>query len=133
MNAAKVFRVAVLGTPQTEQWLLVRAFAATRDRQYAYELVADSAGRRPDMYVIDSENDYAIARWAALDSKGTIPAAFFARVHPRAKCALVVSRPHTSGSVVDALDQLTRRFLEVSGTRKLESQSAVKEIALVVA
>jgi hypothetical protein len=113
MSNTNTIRVAVLGTPQTEQWLLARAFAATGDRQCAYELVADSAARRPDMYVIDSENDRAIARWAALDSKGTVPAAFLGKVHARAKCAVVVSRPHTSGSVVDALDQLTRRFLTV--------------------
>ncbi len=111
MNNRNPIRVAVLGTPQTEQWLLARAFAAPRDGRCAYELVADSAARRPDMYVVDSDNDHAIARWAALDSKGAVPAAFFARVHPRAKCAVVVSRPHTSGSVVDALDQLSRRFL----------------------
>lgn len=113
MKAEKTFRVAVLGTPQAEQWLLVRAFAATRDRRHAYELVQDPALQRPDMYVVDSENDHAIARWAALDSKGAVPAAFFSRVHPRAKSGVVVPRPLTSGSVVAALDQLTRRFMEV--------------------
>jgi len=116
MSNKNTIRVAVLGTPQTEQWLLVRAFAATRERPCAYELVADAADRRPDMYVVDSENDHAVARWAALDSNGTVPAAFLARVHPRAKFGVVVSRPHTSGTVVDALDQLTRRFMEVSDT-----------------
>jgi hypothetical protein len=114
MSKKSIFRVAVLGTPQAEKWLLVRAIAATRDRQCAYELVDDPAARRPDMYVVDSENDYAIARWAALDAKGAVPAAFFARVHPRAKCGVVVPRPLTSGSVIDALDQLGRRFLEVA-------------------
>ena len=113
MKADKTFRVAVLGTPQAEQWLLVRAFAATRDRRYAYELVQDPAAQRPDMYVVDTEDDFAIARWAALDFKGAVPAAFFSRVHPRAKSGVVVSRPLTSGNVVDALDQLTRRFMEV--------------------
>ncbi len=116
MRAEKTFRVAVLGTPQTEQWLLVRAFAATRDRRHAYELVEDPVAHRPDMYVVDAEHDHAIARWAALDSKGAVPAAFFSRVHPRAKCGVVVPRPLTSGSVVDALDQLTRRFMEVPET-----------------
>ncbi len=120
MKADKTFRVAVLGTPQAEQWLLVRAFAATHDRPYAYELVQDPAAQRPDMYVVDTDNDHAIARWAALDSKGVVPAAFFSRVHPRAKSGVVVPRPLTSGSVVDALDQLTRRFMEVPGsTREL--------------
>ena len=133
MNAKKTFRVAVLGTPQAEQWLLVRAFAATRDRQCIYELVADAAATRPDMYVVDAEHDSAIARWVALDSKGSIPAAFLGRVHPRAKSAVVVSRPHTSGSVVDALDQLTRRFLEVSAAREPESHAGVRELALAAA
>jgi hypothetical protein len=130
MSKQSIFRVAVLGTPQTEQWLLVRAFAATRDRRCAYELVADAAAGRPDMYVIDFENDYAIARWTALDSKGAVPAAFFARVHPRAKSAVVVSRPHTSGTVVDALDQLARRFLDVSDASSPASNAGAKEHAL---
>ena len=120
MTAKKKFRVAVLGTPQAEQWMLVRAFAATRERQCSYELVTDAAVMQPDMFVVDSDNDYAIARWVALDCKGNVPAAFFFRVHPRAKCAVVVPRPHTSGSVVDALDQISRRFLGegVSTVRK---------------
>ena len=130
MNAKKTFRVAVLGTPQTEQWLLVRAFAATRDRQCVYELVSDSASDRPDMYVVDAEHDSAIARWVAQDSRGSVPAAFFGRVHPRAKSAVVVSRPHTSGTVVDALDQLERRFLEDSQTSRLESRPRSREMAL---
>ena len=113
MKAVKTFRVAVLGTPQAEQWLMVRAFAATRDRRHAYELVQDPAVQRPDMYVVDAESDHAIARWAALDFKGAVPAAFFSRVHPRAKAGVLVPRPVTSGNVVDALDQLTRRFMEV--------------------
>lgn len=133
MTATKTFRVAVLGTPQTEQWLLVRAFAATSERQCAYELVVDAAAARPDMYVVDSENDQAIARWVALDSKGTVPAAFFARVHPRAKSAVVVSRPHTSGTVVDALDQLTRRFLDRPKTPMIGVAQRGLELAHAVA
>lgn len=133
MTAKKTFRVAVLGTPQTEQWLLVRAFAATRERECAYELVADATAVRPDMYVVDAEHDHAIARWLALDSKGTVPAAFFARVHPRAKFAVVVSRPHTSGTVVDALDQLTRRFLGESSATTMRAAPRVLELAHAVA
>ena len=132
MTAKKTFRVAVLGTPHTEQWLLVRAFAATSERQCAYELVTDGAATRPDMYVVDSENDNAIARWVALDSKGTVPAAFFARVHPRAKSAVVVSRPHTSGTVVDALDQLTRRFLDRSAATTMGVAPCKMELAHAV-
>jgi hypothetical protein len=130
MNAKKTFRVAVLGTPQTEQWLLVRAFAATRDRRCVYELVDNSSDNRPDMYVVDAEHDSAIARWVAQDSRGAVPAAFFGRVHPRAKSAVVVSRPHTSGSVVDALDQLTRRFLEVAETTRPPFRAGAREMAL---
>jgi len=129
MNAKKTIRVAVLGTPQTEQWLLVRAFAATRNRQCAYELV-DAAAGRPDMYVVDSEHDHAIARWVAQDARGSVPAAFFSRVHPRAKSAVVVSRPHTSGTVVDALDQLARRFLEDSETSRVASRAQPRELAI---
>lgn len=130
MNSKKTIRVAVLGTPQTEQWLLARAFAGTHDRECAYELVADASATRPDMYVVDAENDYAIARWVALDAKGAVPAAFFARVHPRAKSAVVVSRPHTSGTVLDALDQLARRFLEDAETSRPGSRARSSEIAV---
>jgi len=110
MDAKQVFRVAVLGSPQAERWLLVQAFAATQKRASAYELATDAGARRPDMYVIDPENDLALARWMALDPRGSTPAAFFRRVHRRAKCAVIVARPLTSGAVVDSLDQLTRRF-----------------------
>ena len=128
MSNGTTYRVAVLGTPQTEQWLLVRAFAATRGRECAYELVAASAVRRPDMYVIDAENDNAIARWSALDSKGTVPAAFFARVHPRAKSAILVPRPHTSGSVVEALDRLVRRFFGETTTMTMGVVASDREL-----
>jgi len=130
MTNSSTYRVAVLGTPQIERWLLVRAFAATCGRPWAYELSSDAADRRPDMFVVDSENDDAVARWAALDPKGAVPAAFFVRVHPRAKCALLVQRPHTSGSVVDALDRLARRVLQVCGAEKLEPRHGAKELAL---
>jgi len=133
MTAKKTFRVAVLGTPQTEQWLLVRAFEATRNRKCTYELVTDAASTRPDMYVVDAEHDHAVARWAALDSKGSVPAAFFSRVHPRAKCGVVVPRPHTSGSVIEALDQITRRFLGDSSAETTRPPSRKPELALAVA
>jgi hypothetical protein len=121
MSNSRSFRIAVLGAPQMEKWLLVRAFAESRGRPCAYELVTDAAVRRPDMFVVDSENEHALARWAALDPKGAMPAAFLGRVHPRAKCALLVARPHTSGSVVDALDRLARRFLQVTAAERVES------------
>jgi hypothetical protein len=113
-NAKQVIRVAVLGSPQAERWLLVQAFAATRKRPCSYELVGDPVSQLPDLYVIDPDNDYALARWAVLDAKGSAPAAFFRRVHPRAKCAVIVDRPLTSGRVVASLDQLARRFFAVS-------------------
>ena len=119
MDTKQVFRVAVLGSPQVERWLLVQAFAATRKRACIY-LATDPGFRRPDLYVIDPDNDLALARWVALDAKGSTPAAFFRRVHPRAKCALVVGRPLTSRSVVDSLDQLARRFLGVSYANTVE-------------
>jgi hypothetical protein len=133
MKAEKTFRVAVLGTPQTEQWLLTRAFAATRERRFAYEQIGDPAAQRPDMFVVDAEDDHAMARWAALDSKGTVPAAFFSRVHPRAKSGVIVPRPLTSASVVDALDQLTRRFMEVAEAPRRELPRANAGLALAAA
>ena len=114
METTKVFRVAVLGSPQVERWLLVPAFAATRKRACGYELTADPASARPDLFVIDPDNDFAVARWARLDPKGRIPAAFLRSVHSRAKCAVVVPKPLTSGLVVDALDQLVRRVFGAS-------------------
>jgi len=124
MTTKKTYRVAVLGTPQAEQWLLVKAFATT-----PYELVTE----RPDMYVVDADHDQAIARWAALDSRGAVPAAFFSRVHPRAKCGVVVPRPHTSGSVVDALDQITRRFLGESAAAPARAAARQPQPALALA
>jgi len=132
MNARQMFRVAVLGSPQAKQWLLVRAFAATRGRQYAYDLVA-AAARQADMYVIDADDDRAMVCWAALDSRGTIPAAFLGRVHPRAKRALMVQRPYCSGSIVGALDRLAHRFLQVSDVNSFESLSVAREPALAAA
>jgi len=111
MSNRKPFRVAVVGHPSTEQWLLAAAFAATRKRPCAYELVTDPADRSPDILVVDAEDEEAIARWRARDPMGAIPAAFFVKVPPRAKCAVIVSRPITSGRIVEALDQISRRFL----------------------
>jgi len=133
MKEGSVFRVAVLGTPQTEQWMLARAFAAAGARRYAYELVGDPVAQSPDMFVVDADDDRALARWAALDSKGAVPAAFFSRVHPRAKSGVVVPRPLTSGSVVDALDQLARRFLEAPDFPRRDLRSGVKELSLATA
>jgi hypothetical protein len=113
--------------------MLVRAFAATRNRQCSYELVADATATMPDMYVVDADHDHAIARWAALDAKGTVPAAFFSRVHPRAKCGVVVPRPHTSGSVIEALDQITRRFLSESTIAPTRAAVRKPELALAAA
>lgn len=133
MNRKNTFRVAVLGTPQAEQWLLVRAFAATRERACAYELAADAALRRPDMFVIDPDDDYAIARWAALDPKGSVPAAVFSRVHGRAKCAVVVARPLTSGSIVEALDRIARRFLGETTATTMGAAAFERELVPAVA
>jgi hypothetical protein len=110
MNRQSIFRVAVVGHPSTEQWLLAEAFAATRKRACAYELVTGPSDRAPDILVVDSEDGDAIARWRARDPLGAIPAAFFVKVPPRAKCAVIVSRPITSGRIVEALDQISRRF-----------------------
>ena len=110
MSHKHTFRVAVVGSPSTEKWLLAKAFVATRDRPCTYELVTDAADRSPDILVVDAEDRDAIARWAARDPLGAIPAAFFIKVPARAKCAVIVSRPITSGSIVESLDQISRRF-----------------------
>lgn len=111
MIKKSIFRVAVVGSPSTEKWLLAKAFVATRNRPCSYELVTDSADRSPDILVVDAEDRDAIARWGARDPLGSIPAAFFVKVPPRAKSAVIVSRPITSGRIVDSLDQIARRFL----------------------
>jgi hypothetical protein len=135
MNAKQMIRVAVLGGPQAEQWLLVPALEATRKRSraYAYELVADPASRRPDVYVIDPDHEIALMRWSALDAQGKTPAAFFRRLHPRAKCAILVEGPITSGGVVEALDRLARRFLQVSDANGFEPLAVAREAALAAA
>lgn len=111
MSRKQTFRVAVVGHPSAEQWLLCAALSATHKRSCSYELVTDPKDKSPDILVVDAEDDDAVARWHARDPLGAIPAAFFVRVPPRAKCALVVARPITSGRIVEALDQISRRFL----------------------
>ncbi|MSQ64280.1 MAG: hypothetical protein EXR33_10705 [Betaproteobacteria bacterium] len=111
MSHKNTFRVAVVGHPSTEQWLLAAVFAAIRTRPCCYELVTDPADRSPDILVVDSEDEDALVRWRKRDPLGVIPAAFFVKVPPRAKCAVIVARPITSGRIVDALDQISRRFL----------------------
>jgi hypothetical protein len=111
MTKRNTFHVAVVGNPSAERWLLATAFATTRQRPCAYELVTDPKDRSPDILVVDAEDEDAIARWRKRDPMGAIPTAFFVRVPARAKCAVIVSRPITSGRIVDALDQISRRFL----------------------
>ena len=111
MSRKHTFRVAVVGHPSAEKWLLAAALGATRKRSCAYELVTDPKDMSPDILVVDAEDEDAVARWRARDPMGAIPTAFFVRVPPRAKCALVVLRPITSGRIVEALDQISRRFL----------------------
>jgi len=110
MNGKQVFRVAVLGSPQAERWLLVDAFAFSRRRACGYELAADPASEPPHMFVVDPECPDAIARWTALDRNGVVPAVFLGSVSQRAKFAVVTTRPFTSGRIVDSLDQLARRI-----------------------
>jgi hypothetical protein len=110
MSKKNVFRVSVVGHPSAERWLLAAAFAATRERPCAYELV-DPKDASPDVLVVDAEDEDALARWRKRDPLGAIPTAFFVKVPPRAKCAVIVARPITSGRIVDALDQISRRFL----------------------
>ena len=109
MQAPQLFRVAVFGNPQTQYWLLVEAFAASRKRAFGYEPATDLKSEPPHLCVVDPADEQALVRWAYFDPRGTLPAAFFGRVHQRAKNAVIVARPLTSGRIVDALDQLVRR------------------------
>jgi hypothetical protein len=111
MSKKTTFRVAVVGHPSAETWLLAAALDATSMRACAYELVTDPKDRSPDILVVDAEDEGAVARWHARDPMGAIPTAFFVKVPPRAKCGVIVSRPITSGRIVDSLDQISRRFL----------------------
>lgn len=111
MGKQRTFRVAVVGNPSAEKWLLADALAATRKRACAYELVTERSDRALDILVVDAECDDAVARWTKIDPLGVLPAAFFGRVPPRAKCAVIVQHPITSGRIVEALDQISRRFL----------------------
>jgi len=123
MGKRNTFRVAVLGHPSAEQWLLAAAFEATRKRNCVYELVTDPQDSSPDILVVDAEDDDALARWRKRDPMGAIPTAFFVKVPPRAKCALTVPRPITSGRIVEALDQLSRRFLVESTSTTLRAEA----------
>jgi hypothetical protein len=128
MSNKNVFRVAVIGHPSAEKWLLAAALAATRKRPCAYELVTDPADRSHDILVVDAEDEDAIARWRARDPLGVIPAAFFVKVPPRAKCAVIVSRPITSSRIVDALDQISRRFLGETSATTMGAAAADREL-----
>lgn len=123
MGKRNTFRVAVVGHPSAEQWLLAAAFDATRKRNCSYELVTDPTDRSPDILVVDAEDEGALARWRARDPMGAIPTAFFVKVPPRAKCALTVARPITSGRIVEALDQISRRFLVESTSTTLRADA----------
>jgi hypothetical protein len=53
-----------------DRWLLATAFATTRQRPCAYELVTDPKDRSPDILVVDAEDEDAIARWRKRDPMG---------------------------------------------------------------
>jgi hypothetical protein len=130
MSRKQLFRVAVVGHPSAEKWLLAAALDATHKRRCAYELVTDPEDKSPDILVVDAEDEDAVARWRVRDPMGAIPTAFFVRVPQRAKCALVVSRPITSGRIVEALDQISRRFLMESTTTTISAAAfRMEEVA----
>ena len=133
MSKKNTFRVAVLGNPSAEEWLLAAALAATRKRACAYELVTDPKAGSPDILVVDAEDENALARWSVRDPLGATPTAFFVRVPPRAKCALVVPRPITSGRIVEALDQISRRFLMESASSTISAAAFRMEEAAAAA
>ena len=111
MSKKSIFRVAIVGSPSAEKWLLTNALAATSKRACTYELVTDLKDASPDILVVDAEDEDAVARRHKRDPLGAIPTAFFVKVPPRAKCAVIVARPITSGRIVESLDQISRRFL----------------------
>jgi len=133
MTKRNTFRVAVVGNPSAERWLLAAAFAATSKRPCGYELVTDPKDSSPDILVVDAEDEDAIARWRKRDPLGTIPTAFFVKVPQRAKCAVIVPRPITSGRVVDALDQISRRFLGETTATTMGAAAFDRELVPAVA
>ena len=133
MNTKSILRVAVVGSPSTEKWLLAKAFAATRDCPCTYELVTESADRAPDILVVDAEDRDAIARWGARDPLGAIPAAFFVKVPQRAKCAVIVARPITSGRIVESLDQISRRFFGEATIATMGAAAAKRDLVAAAA
>jgi len=132
MANQRVFRVAVVGSASTERWLLAQALADTRKRGCAYELV-DPVQKSPDVLVVDAEDESAVARWRVRDPLGAIPAAFFVRVPARAKCAVIIARPITSGRIVEALDQISRRFLGETVATTFGAALIAQEPALAAA
>jgi hypothetical protein len=133
MSKRNVFRVSVFGNPSAEKWLLADALPATRKRDCGYELVTDRRERGIDILVVDAENDEAVARWMAMDPMGQYPAAFFGRVPPRAKCAVIVQHPITSGRIVEALDQISRRFLGETSATTLGADVFDRQLAAMAA
>jgi hypothetical protein len=133
MGNQRVFRVAVVGNATAERWLLAEAFAATRKRACAYELVTAPGDRSADILVVDAEDEGAVARWRARDPLGAIPAAFFVKVPARAKSAVIVARPITSGRIVEVLDQISRRFLGETAATTMGAAFSAPEPALAAA
>jgi integrase len=82
-----------------------------------------AAALRFMLLTLTRRQETALARWRARDPMGAIPTAFFVRVPPRAKCALTVARPITSGRIVEALDQISRRFLVESTSTTLRAEA----------
>lgn len=102
--------MAVMGSPSAERWLLADPSIAMRLIPHRYKLVADPGLRTPDLLVVDGECDLALARWAEFDPSGAIPVAFLVRAPAGAARAAVISRPITSGRVVESLDLIVRRL-----------------------
>jgi hypothetical protein len=131
MDSKKIVRIAVLGSPSAERWLLAEAVRVPRRAAWSYELVANPHGEFVDLLVVDSDYGDALMRWAKLDPQGALPAAFVSGIHPRAKNAVSVSKPFTSGCVMDSLDQLTRRFL--ADEEELETDPGIQAFQLAAA
>jgi len=111
MHAKRTFTIAVMGSsPSAERWLLADRSIAMRLVPHRYKLVADPRLRRPDLLVVDGECNQALVRWTTYDPSGEIPAVFLLRAPPGTERAVVVSRPITSGRVIESLDRMVRRL-----------------------
>jgi twitching motility two-component system response regulator PilG len=63
MKSNKTFAVTPIGVPAHELQVIQRIFALCSGRNRAYSLLSPSAGRMPDIFLVDAENRIALTQW----------------------------------------------------------------------